>query len=118
MLAGAALILGTLAYIGHVRKVNVRLTAEVVSLKRDKALLEASGKLALELTRRQTDARAAIEPKLEKLKHELLTRPRPKLPPECDRNLDSQRDALRWLQRELWGGRDRTARPSVQAAPR
>ena len=117
ILAGVLLCMGVLAYIGHVRKENVRLTQTVARLEADAALLAASGRIALRLAGQQRDAREKLEPELEKLKHALLTRELPKLPPACDRKLDLQRDALEWLQHGWASGRLAESQSRRQADP-
>lgn len=104
ILAGVALCLAGLAYIGHVRTENAALRKDKARLEESIALLTENAKLAMHLARKQSDARSAIEPKLEKLKHDLLTRKYPKLPDVCDHALDPVRDALEWVQRNASGG--------------
>jgi hypothetical protein len=116
ILAGVLLCMGVLAYIGHVRKENVRLTQTVARLEADAALLQANARLAIRLTQKQTDAREKLEPELEKLRNALLTRKLPKETADCRAHLDLVRDAVRWVQSGKAGGGAGTPAANVPAA--
>lgn len=95
VLAGIALCLGTLAWIGHVRKENVRLTAEVVVLHRDLDLLRANAALVMKIEARaadrETTLRKTTEETIERLRHV----PIPKLTPTCEKQCSRTWDHVR-----------------------
>jgi hypothetical protein len=100
-------IIAMLGAVGRWRYVEKTLTSvrvENARLKEDAALLQANAKLAMRLAQKQTDAREAMAPALEKLRHDLLTKNLPKATPACNAHLDLVRSAVRFVQSAKPGG--------------